>query len=389
MAPPGGLARILPALLDARRDRRSRGLDAREIARLGKAVGRLSAGFTGERALVGTRYLDDDALFDGYLLFYFPITYAKALQALAEVPGLPARARALDLGSGPGPGALALSHRVGDGASVVAADREVAALGALRALWTRLGAGELSTLAWQAPRPLPPRVGAFDVILAANLLNELFVGDARREARLAGWLSELAFGHLAEQGHLVLLEPALRETSRALLSVRDRLVETGMRVRAPCLTQGPCPARVKPTDWCHAARAWEAPAWVRQIAGEARIDVGRIGFSYLVLTRGAVAKPVAGAVRVVSDPLEESGKRKIWVCGTLGRAPLTLLDKHASAKNSDFAALERGDVVRVSGVRSLAQELRLDADSEVVVRRRPMPGDAPGPHTKVVVVRPD
>src|SRR5690606_36091183 len=82
-------------------------------------------------------------------------------------------------------------------------------------------------------------------------------------------LLERLLGQVKPQGSLLVLEPALRETSRGLLEVRDLLVERGYAIRAPCLYRGACPALEKPTDWCHAERPWQPPQLVQAIAAEA------------------------------------------------------------------------------------------------------------------------
>src|SRR5439155_6639972 len=74
--------------------------------------------------------------------------------------------------------------------------------------------------------------GRFDLIVAAHLLNELAarLTVAERAERVAAWCDEL----MAPAGACVIVEPALRDTSRALLEIRDRLVARGLFVAAPC-----------------------------------------------------------------------------------------------------------------------------------------------------------
>ena len=75
--------------------------------------------------------------------------------------------------------------------------------------------------------------------MAAHLLNELVARlDVEGRASLvSGWCREL----LEPEGLCLLIEPALRETSRALLAVRDRLIASGLSVLAPCLFHAACP----------------------------------------------------------------------------------------------------------------------------------------------------
>jgi hypothetical protein len=245
----------------------------------------------------------------------------------------------LDLGAGTGAASAAVRDFFGAAApEIVAVDRVAAAPGVVVA---------------DLARAAPPVAGRFDLVVAAHLLNELrleLAADQRAEALaklVRGWC-----GLLEQGGTAIILEPALRETSRALLAVRDRLIAAGLRVVAPCFWAGPCPALARERDWCHDA----APA-----AGGARVD-----FSYLVL-RAAAPPPAADPAlfRIVSDRLDEKGRLRIFGCGPAGRHPLVRLDRHASASNAAFAELERGDVARVTGTHVTPDGLRLTPESDV------------------------
>ena len=142
---------------------------------------------------------------------------------------------------------------------------------------------------------LPAVAGRFDLVVAAHLLNELFVDRqpaervALRVRRIRAWSTLLA-----PNGVLILIEPALRDTSRELLAVRDQVLAAGgLHVLAPCFWTGPCPALALERDWCHDA----AP-----VPSKPRVD-----FSYLVL-RAEPVPPAPTLNRVVSDPMPEKGR---------------------------------------------------------------------------------
>src|SRR5690606_32061084 len=111
---------------------------------------------------------------------------------------------------------------------------------------------------------------------------------------------------------LLVVEPALRETSRALLEVRDRLVARGHALRAPCLHRGACPALEKASDWCHAERPWQPPALVQQIARAAGLRKEALKMSYLVLAPKGEdwpeLQPGRRLFRIVSEPLQGKGR---------------------------------------------------------------------------------
>jgi ribosomal protein RSM22 (predicted rRNA methylase) len=309
---------------------------------------RIHRGLTGARELVGAPYLADPGLRREYEAEIAPRTRAALGKILGELYAgdAAAPARALDLGAGTGAAGAALRARFGAGLDLVSVDR-VAAPGIVVADLTR---------------DLPPTTGRFDLIVAAHLLNELYLSEApgarieARARRVLAWCRAL----LAPGGTFVLLEPALRETSRALLALRDRLIGTGLSVVAPCFWTGPCPALARERDWCHdAAKVPSAP---------------RVDFSYLALRAAAPVAASTAQVRVVSDPLVEKGRLRIFGCGPTGRHAYVRLDRAATGSNADFGALARGDTATIEGATDAADGLRVNADTKVTRTRRPWPG---------------
>ncbi|MCA2979659.1 MAG: methyltransferase domain-containing protein [Myxococcaceae bacterium] len=326
-----------PPLVEGPADR----LTPPEVKEVATGIKRLSLGLTRQRELAGAAYMDDPQLLGAYLLFYWPVSYAQARALLTE---LPARPRTLlDLGSGPGPVAFA---GIDAGArETIAADRSRPALELARQL--AIAASEsLGTREWSPERPLPD--GTYDVVTMGHVVNELFGGDLARRAQLL----EQVLGRVKPGGSLVVMEPALRDTSRALLAVRDALVAKGFAVRAPCLFRGPCPALLKPSDWCHAERTWRLPPLTEALARAAGLHKESLKMSYLVLApKGeAWAEPPPGRVfRVVSEALEGKGRQRYMGCGPEGRLGLALQDKHRTEANARFFHLARGEVIRLSG----------------------------------------
>ena len=377
------LQRWMPRLLATWRRARQRPgppdrLDPRELKELGAAVRQLSLGLTRDRALAGERYMDDPRLLGAYLLFYWPVSYAQARQVFGELPSRPRAV--LDLGSGPGP--LSFAALDAGAAEVTAADRSPAALELARALAAEAEEA-IATRSWDPSKPraeLPS--GEFDVVCAGHLLNELFGGgespaalDRRAE------LLEAALARVKKRGSLVVIEPALRETSRALLGVRDRLVARGYAVRAPCLYQESCPALVKASDWCHAERPWQTPPLVDALARAAGLHKEALKMSYLVVApKGEAWPPPPGGrlFRIVSEPLEGKGRQRYIGCGPEGRMGLALQEKHRTGGNERFFDLRRGDVIRLTQTEPKGDGLALDDRSEVAVvapagRRVPEP----------------
>jgi len=174
-----------------------------------------------------------------------------------------------------------------------------------------------------------------------TLLNELAPG-----ARI-----ELALGALAtigDDGAVIIIEPALRDTARALHELRDTIVRGGRgHVFAPCTRAlAPCPALADPRDWCHEDRALRLPPRTAELARLTHLRDGGMKFAYLVLRRHplALVEP-ASAWRVVSAPMPAKGKLEVIGCSAAGRLPLRLLRRHRTPHNRSFDAADRGDVL--------------------------------------------
>ncbi|HET9452112.1 MAG TPA: small ribosomal subunit Rsm22 family protein [Aggregicoccus sp.] len=339
-------------------------LTPQEVREVAAGVKQLSMGLTRERQLAGARYMDDPKLLGAYLLFYWPVSYAQARQALGELPSRPRSV--LDLGSGPGP--LAFAAMDAGAAEVTAADRSKPALTLARALAAEAGEA-LATRDWDPLKKSPLPEGQFDLVTMGHVLNELYgTGDAATSPRAA--LLESVLERVKKGGSLLILEPALRETSRGLLKVRDVLVAKGYAVRAPCMFRGPCQALVKESDWCHAERAWPMPRVVEELARAASLHKESLKMSYLILApRGeAWAEPPAGRLfRIVSESLEGKGRQRYMGCGPEGRVGLALQERHKNEQNAPFFKLQRGDVISVTETEPKGDGLGLSDKSEVRV----------------------
>ncbi|HEY6476653.1 MAG TPA: small ribosomal subunit Rsm22 family protein [Polyangia bacterium] len=296
-------------------------------------------GLVGARKLVGTPYLADAELRDEYARDIAPRTEAALARVLDEVwgaPGIAPPTRAIDLGAGTGAAGRVLRARFGDALEIVEVDR-TAAPGVVRA-----------NLAVEMPRV----ERRFELVVVAHLLNELFVdrAPAQRVALRALRVRAWAEGLLAPNGLLILIEPALRETSRELLAVRDQVLESGLHVVAPCFWTGPCPALVRERDWCHDA----APVPSRP----------RVDFSYLVLRREPVAPPPT-LYRAVSDPFPEKGRLRIFICGPQGRHPLMRLSRHRGINNEALDRVVRGDTISIQNAVASEDGVRVNADTTI------------------------
>lgn len=199
---------------------------------------------------------------------------------------------------------------------------------------------------------LPERAPQFTLMLMSFFLNELPL-DARGLKTL---LLPAIEKHLAEEGILIIIEPALKRESRKILELRSlllqdhRFMKSGAQILLPCLGHQACGAFAAPEDWCHEEVTWWRPPYLRKLEQKTGLDRKSLPFSYLVITKSKrrldQILPVLGAsksestYRLVSPSLSVHGTHKkeheFYLCGQEGKRKSRLRSPHPP---------ERGDVL--------------------------------------------
>lgn len=273
-----------------------------------------------------------------YALYYTPINAAKVIYLLGRPSVLPvtsAALRILDFGAGPATAALAAASVLTPHLDIVAVDRS----DHMRTIAGRL-LHELArsrSLTWNVATDFS---GQFDLIIAANVLNELSThGVEPTLARLSGALTE--------GGTLITLEPALLETTRRHMHARDLLLERAPELTPvfPCTHRTGCSMlRTEPTNWCHAPLTWEPPLLVRQLDALTGFNKHRTKYSAFVFRRGA---PLLPGIRLVSQ-VEKSRRGATAVgCGPGFYGPLELPKRDRTDSNRCFGRLGIYDRIAV------------------------------------------
>jgi len=325
-----------------------------------------------------TDYLADEELRLAYLAYYLPVNLPKVQTLLAELPTRPEEADSppspfsvLDVGCGPGTATLGVLDWIRQNPAhsrsavqVVAVDRSAAGLRECEHLW------KLYTRADPSPdtRLLPVRAdlerlrladqpeirqhAPYDLIVAANVLTELFLTSRDPIARRVKLVQSL-LKLLHRDGTFMIVDPALRAVSRNLHRLRDVLVEeNACTVYSPCLHEQPCPALVKPEDWCHEERPWTPPPLVAAIDRQVGFIKDALKFSYLLLRKdGRTIVPRSSSVyRVVSELREMKGEKRAWLCNETGRPEVGRLERDRSETNAGLDAWHRGAIVRIDQI---------------------------------------
>jgi ribosomal protein RSM22 (predicted rRNA methylase) len=337
--------------------------------RLSSAVLELSRLFTKGRSALSGSYLESPAFVTAYLNYFLPVNLSKIQILLDEMPVEQAEETfsVLDLGSGPGTGALAVLdwwHGRGSvyGLSVMAVDRSMTALHQAESLWRQYcRTADLTGTSLQTCKADVERTGwlkevksraPFNLIILANCLNEIHTDTTDPIEGRTRLVTEL-LALLAPQGTMMIVEPALRETSRALHQVRDRLLqEKRCTVYSPCLHENSCPALVNPYDWCHEERAWEPPVSIQEIDGDVGFIKDALKFSYLLLRKDGktIVDRRPDVYRVVSELRELKGEKRAWLCNETGRPEIGRQDRLVSPQNAAFDAWHRGAIVQIERI---------------------------------------
>jgi SAM-dependent methyltransferase len=306
------------------------------------------------------------------LLFSFPRDVPKGAAAVRELVSRRAlripegRAlRILDVGAGLGAmtrGVVRALAAAGERGIVAidALDDDKEALDLAAAIArARPTEGEVSLELRRVLAPAEPPLaaaGSYDLVVFGQVLSEL--GDTQRQARLERHVRLIHAGldRMAEGGAIVIVEPALRERTRALHALRDALcAQEGalVSVIAPCVHNAPCPVLRTEGDWCHEDLDVDLPAWLVPVARAAGLRFQGLTFSYLVLgeSKRARGRP-NGALRVVSSPIVSKGKRELFLCGPFDdsvpeRRRVMRLSRHESPANAAWDDAVKGDEVVV------------------------------------------
>lgn len=364
------------------------------LTHIHEAVRELSRCFTNQREKLGEDYFKHPKFLAAYLRYFLPVNLAKIQILLDEMPRTDAMAsiRVLDVGSGPGTGSLGVldwwrCRGFSGELSVTAVDQSTTALRHARQIWShycRIEVGMKVGLATHNEnlerRGWHKTISSnmpFDLIIVANSLNEIGVG-ARDPITAKTELLLTLLNSLAPHGTLMIVEPALRETSRSLHQVRDRLLKAGAcTVYSPCLHDQNCPALDHPDDWCHEERTWDPPTFVQEIDRVVGFIKDALKFSYLLLRKDGktIVARQSNVYRVVSELRVMKGEKRAWLCNQLGRIEIGRLDRRASSQNVAFDEWRRGTIVQIEKIAhkerrgTISSVGRIDSDTAVGIIR--------------------
>ncbi|WP_413944050.1 small ribosomal subunit Rsm22 family protein [Bdellovibrio sp. HCB-162] len=153
---------------------------------------------------------------------------------------------------------------------------------------------------------------------------------------------------------LMLVEPSTQQDGRKLLQLRQKLLENGYHVWAPCTHEGPCPLLTQSkTDWCHDRVHFAAPEWFNKMEEQLPMKNRTLTMSYLLMRKTPAQK--INAARVVGDQLKEKGKDRQMICRGSEREFLAWMHKSKIEQE-----IPRGVLVEIpDDIQKVSNELRL------------------------------
>jgi hypothetical protein len=348
---------------------------------LSAEVARLSELYTRDRGALRTQ----SAVLAARLRFFLPRDLPKIEGPLSELawanampPGR--RLRVLDLGAGLGTSTFGLATFARrssiEALDVLAIERDARSLSVMKDLAALCGRGVLEPVT--VPITLETREldleridlralrGPYDFVLIGLALNELWTehpDPIERRAMMLTQASEI----LSEAGAVIVIEPALRESSRALQLVREKLLarSSAPYVFGPCTHERSCPMLENERDWCHEDLPLALPLALQPIARKAGLRFEGLSYSYLTLKRqpGTIA---TGAYRIVGGPILSKGRTEWHACGQSGLVRMARLDRHKS-EGDPMNHAQRGSFVEFEQEPSPKETLRTD---RVTIHRR-------------------
>ncbi len=333
----------------------------------------LSTAFTEGRATLPKNYFNKKEFRSGFILYFFIPTFVKVWKCLEigkdNGPFDKLRAqqwttdsgqktlKILDLGCGPGTASLACSAFFQNRPLEIFGFEQNANIRRdAIALWKRLAPPHHRFHFTKTPIPNEK----IDIAIASYFFTEIPLKEQL----------ELSREILRHSRIFIIIEPALQKTTRQLMELRDKILESGRaQVLAPCLHQQNCPMlAANKRDWCHFYIDWKCPYFIRQIDEITGNKHDYLKMAYMVFRGQRTTdngQRTKNQWRVVSSPLISKGKREFILCGADGKLPkIERLDRDRSEQNRSFDEIKRGDIIEWPEKRRVDQK-----DAVTIVRK--------------------
>lgn len=185
-----------------------------------------------------------------------------------------------------------------------------------------------------------------DVVFCSNVLNEF---SKMSEASKLALFKTVALHVLKKNGLLVIVEPALSETTRKLMELRDLFLENiAAEIPIPCGHEMACPMLKNPKEWCHFELQWEPPKLRKKIEESLGFQSGILKYSYLVIKKKSLEPlPVSNRkkYRVLSPALKNGDEYCVLLC-----SESEIMSLYFEKGNKELRSIERGSLLELGPV---------------------------------------
>lgn len=257
-----------------------------------------------------------------YAAVRMPATFgavSKALELSLEcIPNGSGFSTLLDVGAGTGAASHAAYALTGCG-SVTCVEREPEMLSVGSQLTELCGVPAV----WKRGDITAGLDEKAELVICSYCLNELSA-NARRSAAEGLWNST--------ERLLLIVEPGTPEGFANILAARERLVELGAHIAAPCPQEGACP--MEKGDWCHFTVRVARSRLHKQLKG-GDVPYEDEKFCFIAASREAV-QPCAA--RVLRHPRIDSGRITLRLCTPDGTE-----ERMVTKKSPQFKAARKSD----------------------------------------------
>ena len=340
--------------------------DPKMVSRIAAGMRELHLGLTKRRTkFIRDKYLRHERLRLAYSTYtvcaqapkLWPILNRLEARLSVQTP-----LRVAEFGCGPGTGVSSFglwAKQREIELEYLATDRVAAVLETSQNLAQSLDITGVSTthvdLAKRIARQLGPRE-PFHVVLAMNVMNEL---SLERIPLLIREFKRI----LAEDGIVILIEPAAMSSSRHLLETRALFLEQDWHVEAPCTHQSECPLLVDDSGWCHDVWPFERPDFMAEVDRVVGTRRETLKASWMVVSPSQKSTQPSDYGRIVSERFVEKGRQRAQVCMDGGIRDVELQNRDVSGLNSGFLGTFRYDLVQISNTTTVGRAERLTAES--------------------------
>lgn len=377
----------IPTLISLwRKNEKKSPLNQSEIKILSQSLLNLQRGLTGERKLAGQNYMSDKNLFGAYLLYYFPVSYLQIQTVVetfetAENTAISTNSKnncikILEIGSGPAPGTVAICDKIKEKnpnakIEITLLDSSKNALEtAKKIIQSDFKNVDIKTqvcnLESISNEKLIINNSQFSIILMSHVLNELWKTDNKKIEKRINFLKNVK-NFLSESGILILNEPAVLESSRNLIKVRDEILNdkefSELSLISPCQNvvststttkKIVCPCLLSENQTCHAEKLWNPNEPILSLAKGAKLDRQSVKMTYFVFSKmkkenGKQKNDFSNSqFSICSDSmLNKSGRVRFMLCDGKRRFSISAKKDDEHAKKIGFFNLKRYDRIQI------------------------------------------